>query len=415
MPADSDERIGTSGADSAPEAFRFPEQAFRGLVQHSIVGIYAIGSDGLFRYANPALLELFGYSAAEFLSTGPLLLGHPDEAADIASELSTLFTGSVERVEVCHRALRKDGALIHMETRAARAQIDGEPLIVGTLADVTAKTAQTEELRVYRERLEQLVSDRTADLQAANRELAAFTYSASHDLRAPARSVIGFGEALLEEYGGGLDERGLDYLARILRAGQRMTQLVDDLLQLSKVTRAPVRRIPVDISAFAQTALDDLSTTEPDRSVEIAVQPGIILPGDPQLLQLLVENLVANAWKYTRGSTPGRIDVGHYLREGRHHCYVRDNGTGFDPRHAGKLFQPFQRLHNDQEFEGSGIGLATVRRVVERHRGSVWAEGALGQGATFWFSIPEHGDLPPPADDLDHDPLLVPPPGGVDR
>lgn len=415
MPADSDERIGTSGADSAPEAFRFPEQAFRGLVEHSIVGIYAIGSDGLFRYANPAMLELFGYSPAEFLTTGPLLLGHPDEAADIASELSTLFTGSVERIEVSHRALRKDGALIHFETRAARAEIDGEPLIVGTLCDISAEVMRAAELHEYREKLEQLVSDRTADLQAANRELVAFTYSASHDLRAPARSVIGFGEALLEEYGDRLDEPGLDYLARILRAGQRMTQLVDDLLQLSKVTRAPVRRIPVDVSVLAQAALDDLSTTEPDRSVEIDVQPGIIVPGDPQLLRLLVENLVANAWKYTRGSTPGRIDMGHYLREGRHHCYVRDNGTGFDPRHTGKLFQPFQRLHNDQEFEGSGIGLATVRRIVERHRGSVWAEGVLGQGATFWFSIPERGDLLAPTDDLDHDPLLASPPGMVDR
>lgn len=414
MSAERHERVGTSDTDRAPEAFPFPEQAFRGLVEHSIVGIYAIGPDGNFRYANPAMLEVFGYSADEFRHVGPLAIGHPDELPDIAAELSALLAGDIQTVDLRHRATRKDGTALHIETRATHAQVDGEPLIIGTLHDISADVTHAAELSEYRDRLEQLVADRTADLLAANRELATFTYSASHDLRAPARSVIGFGDALLEEYGDRLDARGLDYLNRILRAGRRMTQLIDDLLQLSKVTGAAVQHVAVDITKVAQSTLEDLSKIDPSRSVETQVQQGIVVPGDPKLLQILVENLVENAWKYTRDRVPGRIDLGHYFRDGRHHCYVRDNGTGFDPSQARKLFQPFQRLHSNEDFEGSGIGLATVRRIVERHRGSVWAEGVPGEGATFWFSIPERGEAQAPVAAFGEDPLLVPPPGAAD-
>ncbi|HOJ20947.1 MAG TPA: PAS domain S-box protein [Armatimonadota bacterium] len=236
-------------------------------------------------------------------------------------------------------------------------------------------------------RLTEDLRQQAAELRAANEELESFSYSVSHDLRAPLRSIDGFSQAVLEDYADKLDETGQDYLRRVRRASQRMGQLIDDILKLSRVTRAEMRRETVDLSALARAISEELQQTEPDRRVEWHIAEGITAEGDPTLLRVVLDNLLGNAWKFTAHQPSPRIEFGARQEGGICVYYVRDNGVGFDPAYADKLFQAFQRLHTADEFTGSGIGLATVRRIVRRHGGRVWAEGAVGKGATFSFTL----------------------------
>lgn len=226
-------------------------------------------------------------------------------------------------------------------------------------------------------------------LVAANSELEAFTYSVAHDLRAPLRSIDGFGQALLEDYSGKLDAQGQDNLQRVRAGAQRMAELIDGLLTLSRVTRADLHREKVDLSKMAMAIFKDLQRSEPDRRLEITIAAGLVTQGDGRLLQAALENLLGNAWKFTRRKTQARIEFGRTERAVQNGAFfVRDDGDGFDMAYADKLFAPFQRLHRQSEFPGTGIGLATVQRIVYRHGGRIWAEGAVGQGATFYFTLP---------------------------
>ncbi len=227
------------------------------------------------------------------------------------------------------------------------------------------------------------------ELEVANRELEAFSYSVSHDLRAPLRSINGFSQILLEDYSGTLDEEGRSYLRRVQAASQHMGRLIDDLLALSRVTRVPLRREHVDLSALAREIAMDLKSNDPEREVEFAIPDGLSATGDPGLLRVALENLLGNAWKFTSKKPEARIEFGALLQNGERTYFVRDNGAGFEMAYANKLFGAFQRLHPANEFEGTGIGLATVQRVIRRHGGSVWAEGEVGRGATFYFTLRE--------------------------
>jgi light-regulated signal transduction histidine kinase (bacteriophytochrome) len=226
-----------------------------------------------------------------------------------------------------------------------------------------------------------------AELAAVNKELEAFSYSVSHDLRAPLRSIDGFSHALIEEHAGQLDETAMDYLRRIRAATQRMGELIDDLLDLSRVTRRDMRHDDVDLSALATAVMADLTRARPERSAEVHIAEGLRGRGDRALLRLMLENLLGNAWKFTARETPARIEVGVQRDGDRLAYYVRDNGVGFDIAYADKLFGAFQRLHGATEFPGTGIGLATVQRIILRHGGQVWAHSEVGQGATFFFTL----------------------------
>jgi signal transduction histidine kinase len=243
------------------------------------------------------------------------------------------------------------------------------------------------------EALEQRVSERTTQLEAANKELEAFSYSVSHDLRAPLRSIDGFSQALLEDYGESLDEQAQHYLRRVRAGSQRMAELIDDLLMLSRMTRSEIRLETVALTALAQTIAAELRQVEPEREVKFVIAPDVTVQADRQLIRVALENLLGNAWKFTAKRSAARIEFGICLQpDGQPAYFVGDNGAGFDMAYADKLFGAFQRLHSPAEFSGTGIGLATVQRIIHRHGGRIWAEGVIEEGATFYFTLASFGE-----------------------
>jgi len=255
-------------------------------------------------------------------------------------------------------------------------------------AMASAREAEARVLRLNAE-LERRVEERTLALQEANRELETFSYSVSHDLRAPLRSISGFTMAALEDYRGKLDEDGVKYLQLAVEASHRMGTLIDDLMTLSMVTRSELRREEVDVSQMAAHAAARLQEHEPERKVELNIAPGLKAFADPGLLRIALDNLLGNAWKFTTRTSQPKIELGSVARNGVTTFFVRDNGAGFDMARAGtRLFGAFQRFHSDRDFPGTGVGLATVRRVVNRHGGQVWAEAKVNEGAAFYFTLP---------------------------
>jgi PAS domain S-box-containing protein len=370
------------------EAARLAAEAkFRKLVEQALVGTYII-QDGRFAYVNPAMLEILGYPEQEMISRPVLdFIAEPDRALALENVRRRL-AGEIESVRYQLRMLRKDGGEVHVEVHGSRSEYDGRPAILGTLLDITERKLAEERTKQLNEELERRVRERTAQLEAANKELESFSYSVSHDLRAPLRGIDGFSRVLLESYAGKLDARGQDYLQRVRAGSQRMSRLIDDLIELARWTRSTMTRTSVDLSAIAQSVVADLRQADPERKVEVVIAPELRAEGDPTLLRVALMNLLGNAWKFTGKQPEARIEVGRTTHGGVPAWFVRDNGAGFDMAYAGKLFGAFQRLHGQKEFEGTGIGLATVQRVIARHGGRIWAEGAPGRGATFYFTLP---------------------------
>jgi signal transduction histidine kinase len=262
-------------------------------------------------------------------------------------------------------------------------------LTVRRLLSENHELRRTEEMirRLNRD-LEKTVDDRTRQLTEANRELEAFSHSVSHDLRAPLRAINGFGGFLLQEYGASLDERARGYVNRILVAGGRMEQLISDLMRLSHAAGVELRNLSVDLTQIASSIVADLRERDPLRRVDVVIEENMICRGDPQLLRIALENLISNAWKFTRDVASARIEVGRHAGHPDSY-YVRDNGAGFEPEQAKNLFAPFRRLHSSAQFPGTGVGLSIVQRIIRRHGGRVCAQGAVGLGATFSFTVPD--------------------------
>lgn len=249
----------------------------------------------------------------------------------------------------------------------------------------------TEQLASSYATLERRVAERTAQLEATSKELEAFSYSVSHDLRAPLRAIDGFSRIVMEDHAPALDQGGREHLERIRAAAQRMALLIDDLLNLSRLSRAELRREPVDLTGLAHDIATELRRSEPERKIEFVVADGMRAVGDPHLLRAALQNLLGNAWKFTGRRDRARVEVGTLHQNGERTYFIRDNGAGFDMSYAGKLFGAFQRLHGTADFPGTGIGLATVQRIIHRHGGRVWATGEVDKGATFYFTLPwEH-------------------------
>ncbi|NMO14237.1 PAS domain S-box protein [Pyxidicoccus fallax] len=329
--------------------------------------------------------EIIGQHFSRFYMEEDRKRGHPAEELEIAIREG--------RYREEGWRIRKDGSRFWADVTITALFKDG--VLKGfakVTRDLTDRMKQEQALQQANLDLERRVQERTAELQVVNAELESFSYSVSHDLRAPLRAISGFSRVLLEDYSAGqpLDEEGLRYLERISAGGQRMADLIDDLLKLSRVTRAPCRRVPVDLADLAREVVEGLSRQTPERAVRVTLTPTARALGDPHLLRQVLENLLGNAWKFTGRTPDPSIEFGTQEKNGERLFFVRDNGAGFDMAHAGKLFTAFHRLHEASDFEGTGIGLATVQRIIHRHGGRIWAESQPGQGATFWFTVAPH-------------------------
>jgi signal transduction histidine kinase len=265
---------------------------------------------------------------------------------------------------------------------------DEPDILIGAFNEMLGQIQERDgALQQAHDELEQRVDERTTQLAAANKELEAFSYSVSHDLRAPLRSIDGFSLALLDDYADRLDEEGKVHLQRIRAATQRMGMLIDDLLNLSRMTRAEIRKDTVDLSSLARSVAEGLQEAQPERRIDFRIEDRLEAKADPRLVRVVLENLLGNACKFTSKRSSACIEFGKTHQNGNSAYFVRDNGAGFDPAYANRLFGAFQRLHGATEFPGTGIGLATVQRIIHRHGGQIWAEGAVDKGATFYFNL----------------------------
>ncbi len=336
---------------------------------------------------NPATLALFGArSAATFISSVDQVLT-PASYAVFVDELCAMWEGRNSfRAVTENRTL--DGRIISV---ILSMPIPRDPAawrsVPVSILDITERVRAEAAVRRLNVELEERVGQRTAELQAANRELESFAYAVSHDLRAPLRAIEGFSQALVEDVGDRLEGQARAYLDHLTQGSRNMNRLIDGLLTLSRVTQGELVREAIDLSALADEVVEDLRRADPGRAVAVAISPGIRVKADARLMRAALENLLGNAWKFTLGRPDARIEMTGETAHGRTRVAVRDNGAGFDMAYADKLFVPFTRLHREEEFPGTGIGLSTVQRIINRHGGRLGAEGAVGQGATFWFEI----------------------------
>ena len=353
------------------------DSTFRAVAETVTDAVISADSQGLITYVNKGGEQLFGWDAAQ-LAGRPLTVLMPERYREenrrlLRAASAELAIGS-KVLELV--ALHKSGREFPVELSLARWDDPTGRFYTAIIRDITERRRRDEELRAI-----------NAQLELTNQELETFSYSVSHDLRAPVRSIDGFSAILEQDYGDRLDDRGRDCLARVRAAAQRMYTLIDALLLLSRVTREEMRRDVVDLSAVARSVATELHRTQPDRHVEFIIPPGVIAIGDGSLIRVIFENLLGNAWKFTSRQPTPRIEFGATSQDGIAVYAVRDNGAGFDMTYGDKLFGAFQRLHTNDEFPGTGIGLATVHRIVRRHGGTVWAEGEVGTGAAFYFTL----------------------------
>jgi PAS domain S-box-containing protein len=371
----------------AARALRESEARFRGLVESTNDWVWEVDEELTFTYASPQVSTLLGYSPEEMVGRAPTDFMPAAEAERIKAicAQAVVARSCVKGLENIN--FHKDGHPVVIETNGAPFfdEAGGFRGFRGINRDVSDRKGIEQELERHRNRLEYLVEARTAALEAANSELEAFTYSVSHDLRAPLRAIDGFSQVLVNRYADQLDGQARDYLERVRRGSQRMGELIDGLLGLSRIHWHEIRREEVDLSAMAQDVVRELRGGEPQRQATVEIAPGLRADCDPRLARVVLDNLIGNAWKYSRRRADARICIAAAPVNGRDGFVVRDNGAGFDMQYADKLFAPFQRLHQASEFEGSGIGLASVRRAVERHGGAVRAESVVGEGAAFYF------------------------------
>ncbi|MHB1141072.1 MAG: PAS domain S-box protein [Sulfuricaulis sp.] len=362
------------------------ETQFRAVADTANDAIISADSLGRVIYFNKAAERIFGYGAAEMLQQ-PLTCIMPSRFhAEHQQGLERFLAGGERRVvgktvELAGKS--KDGGEFPLELSLSTWKVGEEVFFTGILRDITQR-------RLAEQRIHQLNQDlqqRAVELEAVNQELEAFSYSVSHDLRAPLRAIDGFSQLLLEDHVGSLDAEGRDSLQRVRTAAHRMGALIDDLLKLSRVTRTELKPEEVNLSEIVRDIAQDLRRQDPQRDAEFAVTPELRAQGDPRLLRIALQNLLDNAWKFTRGKAGVHIVFGVVQDENKPAYFVRDNGVGFDMAYANKLFGAFQRLHDTREFPGTGIGLATVQRVIHRHGGRIWAESAVGEGTTFYFTL----------------------------
>ena len=371
-------------------AVRESQQRFQGLVETLSDWIWEVDQNGVYTYVSPKVQDLLGYEPQEVLGKTPFDLMPPEEARRVAGVLAPLLAARLPLVTLENTNQHKDGRQVVFETSGvpffdAEGRFKGYR---GTDHDITERKQAEEKIRQLNAELEQRVIERTAQLEDAVKEMQAFSYSVSHDLRAPLRALDGFSSILMDEYAPQLPPDAARYLGIICDSARHMGHLMDGLLAFLRLGRQPLRKRPIDTASLARQALDSLSSEQAGRQVEVSLGELPICQGDPTLLRQVWVNLLSNALKFTREQNVARIEIGCLTQEnGAPVYFVKDNGVGFDIRYADKLFGVFQRLHRAEEYEGTGVGLAIVQRIIHRHGGQVWAEAEVNKGATFYFTI----------------------------
>jgi PAS domain S-box-containing protein len=366
------------------------ETPYRLLIEAMGEGAGTLTLDGTVLYANRRLSELLAVPLAELIGAA---LRSWVTAADQATFDRWLSEGLHHPITGELTFLSRTGTGVSTQVAINRIPSTGGPILGLVVSDLTERKQAETEIRTLNTELEQRVRSRTTELEAANTELEAFVYTVAHDLRAPLRSIDGFSRILLEDCGDRLQPEEKGHLERVRMATQHMGHLIESMLQLSRLNRSELRRTAVDISALAQGVFADLQRQDPERRVVALVAPDLVAQADPALIHSVLENLLGNAWKFTSKTVDARIELGCVKQDGVPTFFVHDNGAGFNMAYRGKLFGVFQRLHRNDEFPGTGVGLASVQRIIHRHKGRVWAESEPGNGASFFFTLeptPKH-------------------------
>lgn len=377
-------------------ALRKSEERYRSLIETTNDWIWEIDEDYCLTYSSLKIHTILGYDLKSVLGKSIFDLMPENNRKKSEDQFKKFAHQQKAFINEEHSFVDSSGSIAIFET-------SGIPLFTnngifqgyrGIAKEITERKQTEKQIAMLNDELEYKVVERTKMLQIANKELEAFSYSVSHDLRAPLRSIDGFSQALIEDYASILDKTGNNYLSRVRSAAQRMSTLIDDMIKLAKVSRTSLAKKELDLSDIATSIADSLSEAAPERDAAFVIQPNMMVTGDKNLMKVALQNLMENAWKFTSKQPETRIEVGTEQISGETVYFVRDNGAGFDMSYAKKLFAPFQRLHKESDFPGTGIGLSTVQRIIHRHLGKIWAEGDINNGAVFYFTLkPNDADV----------------------